>query len=129
MNKNLGKYDNGDKENFVTSQENIDSPSTELVITIVVLVVLVTLLLLFSCCLRAKLVRQTKWNEMDTIGNDLPPNYAELELPSVALDFTTCQPPSYEDISNKKQATHLAKKINSTSNDGIEIVSETCITE
>ena len=104
------------------------------VVLIVVPVIVITVFLLVSFCIPTGPVSQNKKNKLDTDGTDLPPKYSDLEPPGVALDCTTSQPPSYEDISNEKRFTHPAKKNNNywilnnrPSNDGLQIVSETLI--
>ena len=120
MNSDFAKY-------HIRDKENVDLPSTKLLVSIVVPVVLITVFCLVSFCIRTKLVSQMEKYKLEQEGTDLPPNYADLELPGVALDFTPCQPPSYEDISNEKRSTHLAKNNNPPSYEGIEMVSETPI--
>ena len=116
---------NRDFVKYHIREKTTDSPSTELVVAIVLPVVVVTVFLLLGFYLRTKLVNQNKKNKMER--TDLPPNYADLELPGGALEFTPCQPPSYEDIFNEKRFT--TKKTNTPSNDGVEMVSETAMIE
>ena len=58
-----------------------------------IVTVLTIVLLLIVCYINKKLV-----SHMENDGIDLPPRYADLGLPAVAMGFTTSPPPKYDEI-------------------------------